>query len=316
MKPFKARMLASTVIPVAVALGVGVTGMLLTGTPSGIGQVMAQCNPCAAKNPCNPCAAKNPCNPCAAKNVCNPCAANPCNPCAGAAAVASQCVIPRLVTASTCSPCNPCAAKNPCNPCAARNPCNPCAAKNPCNPCAAANPCNPCGAGGAGKLTDAEAGKAYDCVIGQLRAAYGKSGHPVAASYPGWRRYSRVAYQSATHGGRYVQNYANAKGRAYGLFEKSGVMAAGAILAKDSFGVGAKGQVAPGPLFLMEKMASGFNAASGDWKYTMIMPNGSVFGETNGKNAAGMQFCIECHAAVGEDQDHMMLLPVNYRTGG
>ena len=313
MKPFKARMLTSTVIPVAVALGVGVTGMVLTGTPSGIGQAMAQCNPCAAKNPCSPCAAKNPCNPCAAKNPCNPCAANPCNPCAGGAAVASQCVIPRLVTVSVCSPCNPCAANNPCNPCAAKNPCTPCAAANPCNPCAAKNPC---GAGGTVELTDAEASKAYDCVIGQLRASYAKSGNPVAASYPGWRRYSRVAYQSATHGGRYVQNYANAKGRAYGLFEKSGVMPVGAILAKDSFGVGARGQVAPGPLFLMEKMASGFNAASGDWKYTMIMPNGSVFGETNGRNAAGMQFCIECHAAVGEDQDHMMLLPVDYRTGG
>jgi hypothetical protein len=67
-------------------------------------------------------------------------------------------------------------------------------------------------------------------------------------------------------------------------------------------------------MFLMEKMPAGFNAASGNWKYTMIMPNGAVFGETNGKNSAGMQSCIECHAAVAEDQDHMMFLPEEYRT--
>jgi hypothetical protein len=163
------------------------------------------------------------------------------------------------------------------------------------------------------ELTNNEAANAYDCVIGQMRSAYGKSGHPVAAGYQGWQRYSKVAYQSATHGSRYVQNYANAKGRAYGAFEKAGRMPVGATLAKDSFAVNGKGQVTPGPLFIMQKMSAGFNPDGGDWKYTMVMPNGSVFGETKGKNAAGMQFCIECHIAVGEDQDSMMLLPAEYR---
>ena len=332
MIPLKTKMLTTTVIPVAVALGVGVSGMVMTGTYSQIGPAYAQCNPCAAKSPCNPCAAKacnpcaakNPCNPCAAKacnpcaakNPCNPCAAaacNPCNPCAGAKAGKSGCIVPRLAKAGAC---NPCAAKNPCNPCAAANACNPCAAKNPCNPCAAknpCNPCNPCAAGGGAELSNAEAAKAYDCVINKMRTAYGKSGNAVAAGYQGWQRYSKVSFQSATHGGRYVQNYANAKGRAYGAFEKSGTMPAGAILAKDSFAVSGTGHVAPGPLFVMEKMRAGFNPDGGDWKYTMIMPNGSVFGETKGKNSAGMQFCIECHIAVGADQDSMFFLPEEFR---
>jgi hypothetical protein len=163
-------------------------------------------------------------------------------------------------------------------------------------------------------LSNAEAADAYDCMIGQMRTAYAKSGNATAGSYTGWRRYSKVSYQSATHGERYVQNYANATGRAYGGFEKAGVMPAGSILAKDSFGVNGKGNVSVGPLFLMEKMSAGFNAASGNWKYSMIMPNGSVFGETNGKNSAGMQFCAECHATVAEDQDHMLLVPTEYRT--
>ena len=95
---------------------------------------------------------------------------------------------------------------------------------------------------------------------------------------------------------------------------QAGVMPAGSILAKDSFAVNGKGNVTVGPLFLMEKMPAGFKADSGDWKYTMIMPNGSVFGVTNAENSAGMQFCIECHAAVAEEQDHMMFLPEDYRT--
>ena len=165
-----------------------------------------------------------------------------------------------------CAPkkCNPYAAAK-CNPCAAAkcNPCNPCAAAkcNPCNPCAAAkcNPCNPCAAGGT-ELTDAEAVAAYDCLLNELKAAYAKSGNDIAVSYADWPRYSKQSYQSGTHGGRYVQNYANAKARAYGAYENAGQMPSGAVLAKDSFGVKAGGRVSPGPLFLMEKMNAGFNA--------------------------------------------------------
>lgn len=292
MNPFKMNLLASAVIPVALVAVAGMTAATVSGIVISKPALAAcaPCNPCAAKNPCNPCAAANPCNPCAAANPCNPCAASPC-----AADVPDNCVIPRLADA----------AHNPCNPCAARNPCNPCAAKNPCNPCAA---------GAAVELTDAEAVAAYDCLRDGMRAAYGSSGNATAASYAGWRRYSRVAYQSATHGARYVQNYANATAHAYGAFEKAGVMPVGSVLAKDSFTVDGKGRATMGPLFIMEKMPAGFRADSGNWKYSMIMPDGSLFGETNGKNSAGMQFCIECHAAVAEEQDHMMFIPEEYRT--
>ncbi len=215
------------------------------------------CNPCAAKNPCNPCAAKNPCNPCAAKNPCNPCAArNPCNPCA-AKNPCNPCAAK--------NPCNPCAAKNPCNPCAARNPCNPCAAKNPCNPCAAKNPCNPCNPCAAAadiELTTAEAVSAYGCLSKGMQAGYNKSGDKYAAAYSTWKIYNTRPYTSATHGGRFVNNYANAKAKAYGRYEKAGKMPSGAVLAKDSFAVRPNGRTAAGPLFLMEKMHAGFSKAS------------------------------------------------------
>jgi len=295
------------------------------------------CNPCAAKkknpcNPCNPCAAKNPCNPCAAKNPCaaaaNPC--NPCNPCAASAGGFSQkCNVPRLQAAA--NPCNPCAAKNPCaaaanpcNPCAAKNPCNPCAAKNPCNPCAAknpcaaasnpCNPCNPCAAGDVPELTTAEATAAYNCLRDEAAAGYAKAGLKEMANYTSWTNVATSPYQAGTHGDRYVNNWVNAIGEArYRKYEELGTMPVGSVVAKDSFSVNSKGQTSAGPMFLMEKMANGFAPDTGNWRYTMIMPNGVVFGRTNGKNSSAMEFCAACHGGVAEDQDYLLLLPDEYR---
>ena len=163
------------------------------------------------------------------------------------------------------------------------------------------------------EMIAAEAAKAYDCILPDLQRAYRKSGNSAAMASAKWRRYSRVAYPSATHGGRLVNNYANEASRKYAGFENAGKMPKGAVLAKDSFSVSKTGALGVGPLFIMEKMAPGFSKASGDWRYTMIMPDGSIFGVTNGKGAARMKFCAECHAAVGETQDHMFFLPAEFR---
>jgi hypothetical protein len=255
------------------------------------------CNPCAAKNPCNPCAAANPCNPC------NPCAAtqavNPCNPCAGN---------PCATAANPCSPCNPCTVVKPANPCAA-NPCNPCAA-NPCNPCAAQNPCNPCAAKNPCKPGAANT----PCNPALIQAAVTGEAATVAQEYQGWERLNTMPYVSVTHGSRYVNNYPGPEAAAaYGKFEDIGTMPEGGRIAKDSFTVTPDGQIGVGPLFLMEKMAAGFNAASDDWRYTMIMPDGSLFGMTNGQSSQKVQFCAECHAIVAEDQDSLYFMPEEFR---
>lgn len=288
-RPSRARLKSTTVLPMV--LGLGVAG-------ASLGLAICSVRPAKAAPPAMTLrdgrlpeakprdvrlVACNPCTPCAAA------ACNPCNPCAAAA----------------CSPCNPCAA-------AAGNPCNPC------NPCAAAasspcNPCNPCAAGGGVELTDAQAAGVYDCVKGHMQAAYGAADDPAAGSFLSWPHYSLVPYVSGTHGGRYVMNYANPAGAAYGKYESAGTLPAGTKLAKNSFVVGAGGKVSLGPLFLMEKMAAGFNDASGDWRYTMIMPDGSTFGSTKGTNAAGVAFCSECHAIVAEEQDYLYFLPEEYR---
>ena len=73
------------------------------------------------------------------------------------------------------------------------------------------------------------------------------------------------------------------------------------------------GGVFSGPLFVMEKMPAGFNPKSGDWRYTMIMPDGSLMGVNGGAGSARMEFCVTCHAVVGRNQDHMFYVPEDVR---
>ncbi len=154
-------------------------------------------------------------------------------------------------------------------------------------------------------------------IYGQLRedlaSRYRLSTLQPAADYIDWRRYNTAPYRSVTHGLRFVNNYVNAAGRSYGRYEDAGVLPQGSVIAKDSFTVTETGDVTPGPLFLMEKMAEGFSYVSGDWRYTMILPDGSLYGTTNGDGHERVMFCISCHLAV-EHQDHLFFLPEEFRS--
>ncbi len=161
-------------------------------------------------------------------------------------------------------------------------------------------------------LSGQDASSIYDRIVGTMAAAYRLSGNAASKSYRDWRRYNRVPYRSATHGERFVNNYGNGLAKAYGSFESAGPMPKGALMAKDSFAVTAHGDVFSGPLFLMEKMAPGFSPANNDWRYSMIMPDGSLFGETGGPGAARVKFCHTCHAQVG-DADNLFFVPESNR---
>ncbi len=159
------------------------------------------------------------------------------------------------------------------------------------------------------ELADADALSIYDRILDAMVAGYVKSKNPTAAAYRTWRRYNTAPYLSATHGKRYVNNYANDVAKAYGRFEEAGTLPVGSVLAKDSFEVTERGDVVTGPLALMEKMPAGFNPEGRDWRYTTIMPDGSLFGTTNGENAGRVEFCVECHIAAGDEQDHLFFIP-------
>ena len=130
--------------------------------------------------------------------------------------------------------------------------------------------------------------------------------------FGGWKRYNTGAYPSGTHGGRMVNNYANAVAANYGKFEEFGSMPVGSVLVKDSFGVNKRGEVRVGPLFTMVKMEKGFNDASADWNYVLITPKGQTRGATAGPNANKVNFCIKCHESAA-DWDQMFFLPEDYR---
>ena len=160
------------------------------------------------------------------------------------------------------------------------------------------------------RLSDADALSIYDRIRDDMVSAYRLSRDPVADRYYAWRRYNWAPYLSATHGDRYINNYGNAEAESYG--REGAPMPAGAVLAKDSFTVTGQGDVFTGPLFLMEKRPPGFSAATNDWRYTMIMPDGSLFGTTEGEGGDRVEFCARCHATAG-GADDLFFVPEQYR---
>jgi hypothetical protein len=147
-----------------------------------------------------------------------------------------------------------------------------------------------------------------------MTGGYAKAGVKDVQGYSGWTNVASSPYQSATHGNRYVNNFADKYAAyRYKLYEKAGPIPVGSVIAKDSFLVKANGKLSPGPLFIMKKMPAGFSKDTGNWQYSMIMPNGKLVGTTNGKGAATMKFCAECHASVAENQDSLFFLPAEYR---
>ncbi len=306
-------------------------GAASAGAASGCfvpGMQEASANPCAADDharacEANPCAASCGANPCAASCEANPCAANPCAADKGASCGANPCAASCGANPCAADPCgaNPCAA-NPCaaNPCGA-NPCaaNPCGA-NPCaaNPCAAAEPRT--------DLTEAELQTLYTCLIEKLTEAadtpesklaqtsWLASDNRGAQDFAAWENFARVPYISFTHGERYAFNHANAiAAEEYGKFEEIDAIPAGGIIAKPTFTVSGKGEAVLETLFFMEKAPAGTMPDTNDWIYSAVMPDGSLMGRTNGRNAGNVEFCVACHQAGGAQTDDLLFLDPEYR---
>lgn len=161
------------------------------------------------------------------------------------------------------------------------------------------------------KLSPEDARIAYNSLADKMVHGYIASGDDTARRYRAWTLLNEAPYPSAAHGNRYVNNYANpiAAGAGYGT---PGVeMPAGAIIAKDSFTATPGGRLFPGALFIMEKLPAAASPATNDWRYVMIMPDGSTFGDSATEPASGperMAFCHACHAARADD-DYLFLVP-------
>lgn len=157
-------------------------------------------------------------------------------------------------------------------------------------------------------LTGDQAESIYRNIAGKMRDGYTQSQYPSAADYQQWQRFNTAPYLSPGHGNRFLNNYGNRLAKDYLQLKNGETLPAGAILAKDSFTVTAAEQVHPGALFLMEKLPEGASAATADWRYVMLLPDGSVLGDTNGANPASMDFCHACHQQA-KNTDYLFLLP-------
>ena len=183
------------------------------------------------------------------------------------------------------------------------------------NPCAtASNPCNPCAADGRSKrVSETEAARLFAALLPRLPALYAKGDHPaVRQNWTRWKNFVRTPYIAETHGERYAVNLANdIAARVYGQYHDLKEMPVGGIIVKPSFSVDDSGRAVPAPLYIMEKMPKGWNPATADWRYVMILPGGRTWGMTKGVNSAGMRFCHECHAAV-KDNDYLFFAEEEY----
>ena len=161
-------------------------------------------------------------------------------------------------------------------------------------------------------LDSVEASQIYDLVRGTLARGYPRSGDPVAQAYQRWSKYNTAPFPSKTRGNRYLNIYANRIGQGYGKVEGVATLPAGSIIAADGFALVASGEIVLGPLYIMEKMAKGFNEVSGDWRYGYLQPGGKPFGKTRGVHAARVAYCVACHRAV-ENRDHLYFVPQRFR---
>lgn len=162
-------------------------------------------------------------------------------------------------------------------------------------------------------LSKAEAVRIYHEIRDRMAGGYALSRLKIIEDYQDWQIFNIAPYVSATHGQRYVNSYANETAKDYGTLEAGETLPAGSVLAKDSITVTDDGRVFPGAMFIMEKLAAGTSPETADWRYVMVIPDGSLHGDTTGERPELVTYCHECHLNV-KDRDYTFYVPEGYRT--
>ena len=160
-------------------------------------------------------------------------------------------------------------------------------------------------------LSKDEARVHYRALTRRMARGYAAAQLDILINYQSWPLFNDAPYISATHGQRYVNSYANRMAHNYATLAEGEVLPVGSVLGKDSMTVTDEGNVHPGALFVMEKLAAGTSPETADWRYIMVMPDGSLFGDTMGFRAGAVAYCHDCHAAVA-DRDYTFYVPEDY----
>ncbi len=161
-------------------------------------------------------------------------------------------------------------------------------------------------------LEKSEINKVYDELKERMAGGYDLSKLPIIKNYQSWKQYNNQPYISATHGQRYVNNYANRLVTNYGKLKKGGAYPVGTVFAKDTITVTSQKKTYPGAIFIMEKLAKGKSPETADWRYVMVLPDGSMFGDTVGDQPEEVEYCHACHIQKSR-QDYVFFVPKKYR---
>jgi len=132
----------------------------------------------------------------------------------------------------------------------------------------------------------------HDCVSAQTRYSSGENS--IAKIYRSWHRRDDHPIQSPAHGGLYVTIYANDTAVTTPDQEVLTGIAVGSTLATPIYSISENGTVFAGPMLIMEKMNRGFNTPGGDWRYTLIAPDGTLIGDNTGTRKKTIKFCKHC----------------------
>lgn len=161
-------------------------------------------------------------------------------------------------------------------------------------------------------LTKDEARQHYRGLTKRMARGYAAAQLDLIRNYQSWPLFNDAPYISATHGQRFVNSYANRMAHNYGTMTEGEELPVGSVLAKDSMTVTDEGNIHPGAMFVMEKLPKGTSPDTADWRYIMVLPDGSLFGDTLGNRAGAVAYCHDCHEAVA-DRDYTFYVPEEFR---
>ncbi|WP_209505041.1 MULTISPECIES: cytochrome P460 family protein [unclassified Ruegeria] len=164
------------------------------------------------------------------------------------------------------------------------------------------------------ELSKDEAAAHYHSLRRRMARGYAAAQLDLVLNYQSWPLFNDAPYISATHGQRYVNTYANRMAHNYGTLQQGEELPMGSVLAKDSMTVTDEGHIHPGAMFIMEKLPEGTSPNTADWRYIMVLPDGSLYGDTMGARASEVAYCHVCHEQVA-DRDYTFFVPEEYRVG-
>lgn len=159
-------------------------------------------------------------------------------------------------------------------------------------------------------LTDAEAVAAGDCVRPALLALAAAGSDSRLAGSGSWQRFSSQFY-SSEHG-RYLEVAGNAAAAGYLRYEDGPPLPVGSVIIKRSFRAFQSGAVVPNAQFVIEKMPPGYDPRVGDWKFSLIAPDGAFVGESRGRDGDKVEYCVDCHKSAWR-QGFLFFIPPPYR---